>query len=657
MDNKYIKIIAGIVCGVAVLAFAVVYTLSKNNGNLVSGNNGVVNNSEIVTEATELAIDYTESELKVDNLGNYSAKITLADNNITLDGAGATISGSTVTIQKAGVYYITGSLSDGNIVVSADKSDDVQIVLDNVNLTSKTTSPINCIKAGKLTITLASGSVNTISDSENYIVFTDTEKEEPDATIFSKTDVVINGSGKLVVNSKYSDGIASKDGLKIVNANVEINSVDDGIRGKDYVAVKDSNISITSKGDGIKSTNSDDATLGYIAIDGGAILIKSTNDGISAETILNISGNSDINIVTSGDESSSSSKGLKAGKEVTIENGNIKISSTDDNIHSNGIVIINDGTFELSSGDDGIHADTNIVINKGNVNITKSYEGIESDYIEINGGTILVTASDDGINISGGKDGSAMMGRPGQNSFSSVDSSNRKLVINGGDIKVKATGDGLDANGSIYINGGNVLVYGTASNFNGVLDYDKELVITGGNILAYGSTGMWQNPSTSSTQYSLAFNISGKAGDVIVLKDSSNNEIASATTENSYGAILFSNSKIKNGETYTVYVNGTSSGSQTVSSIVTSNVSGGGQFGGRMPQGDFDPNNMPEGFEPGNKPEGFSRGDMPEGFEPGSRPEGFERGNRPEGFDPSNLPEDFDPSQMRGKGNKRGSSN
>ena len=201
MDNKYIKIIAGIVCGVAVLAFAVVYTLSKNNGNLVSGNNGVVNNSEIVTEATELAIDYTESELKVDNLGNYSAKITLADNNITLDGAGATISGSTVTIQKAGVYYITGSLSDGNIVVSADKSDDVQIVLDNVNLTSKTTAPINCIKAGKLTITLASGSVNTVSDSENYTVFTDTEKEEPDATIFSKTDLVINGSGKLVVNS------------------------------------------------------------------------------------------------------------------------------------------------------------------------------------------------------------------------------------------------------------------------------------------------------------------------------------------------------------------------------------------------------------------------------------------------------------------------
>ena len=127
MNNKFIKIIAGVVLGVGILVFAVIYTLGKNGGNVIGGNNSGVKSVNIITESTELAIDYTESELKVDTLGNYSAKITLADNNITLDGAGVTISGSTVTIQKAGVYYITGSLSDGNIVVSADKSDDVQI--------------------------------------------------------------------------------------------------------------------------------------------------------------------------------------------------------------------------------------------------------------------------------------------------------------------------------------------------------------------------------------------------------------------------------------------------------------------------------------------------------------------------------------------------
>ena len=594
--NKYIKFVLPIIAFVCVLLFGVGCSSVKNNSDIVIDNNSSsVGNVEIVTESTELNVEYESSEVKSD-IGNYSAKITLSDSNISIEGAGVTRSGSTITITKAGVYYITGTLSDGNIVVSADKSDDVQIVLDNVSLTSKTTAPINCVKAGKLTITLADGSINTLTDSSSYTAFTDTEKSEPDATVFSKSDLVINGNGKLIVNSKYSDGIASKDGLKIINAVVEINSVDDGIRGKDYVAIKDANINITSKGDGIKSTNDEDETLGYIAIDGGNISIKSEADAIQAETILNVSGN--INIVTSGDANSSSSKGLKAGKEITIESGNIKISSTDDNIHSNGIVVINGGTFELSSGDDGIHADTDIVINKGNINITKSYEGIESDYIEINGGTISVTASDDGINISGGNDGSAMMGRPGQNSFSSVEATNRKLVINGGDITVKATGDGLDANGSIYVNGGNVVVVGTTSGGNGALDYDREMVVTGGNLIVYGSTGMWQNPSSSSTQYSVAFGVSGKSGDVVVLKDSSNNEIASTTTQNSYNAIVFSNSKIKNGETYTLYVNGTNAGSLTTSSSITSNVSGAGQMGDGKMRGNFNQNNMPQDFDP-----------------------------------------------------------
>lgn len=218
---------------------------------------------------------------------------------------------------------------------------------------------------------------------------------------------------------------------------------------------------------------SEDTELGYIAIEGGTINITTEADGIQAETVLNISSDSKINITTNGkitssnnnqefgggfkggfysssstasEEDSQSSKGLKAGTEITIESGNIEINSTDDSIHSNGIILINNGTIKTSSGDDGIHADTNVVINNGNITVSKSYEGLESSYIEINGGTISIVASDDGINVAGGNDSSAMGGRPGENNFSSVQDSNRKLVINNGNLTVNATGDGLYSN-------------------------------------------------------------------------------------------------------------------------------------------------------------------------------------------------------------------
>ena len=352
------------------------------------------------------------------------------------------------------------------------------------------------------------------------------------------------------------------------------------------MAINNAKINITPQGDGIKSTNDTDTSLGYIAIESGEININAKADGIQAETILNIK-EATINITTSGEvkasnqiqqmgfeqkggfnkqdvsttvqEDTGSSKALKAGTEITIESGKFEINSTDDAIHSKGIIIINNGTFSLSSGDDGIHADTNIVINNGNINITKSYEGIESTYIEINGGAIALKSSDDGINISGGNDSSALNGRPGQNSFSQTADINRKLVINGGSIYVNSEGDGLDSNGAIYINGGDIIVAGPTNGGNGALDYDSECVVTGGNIVIYGATGMWQNPSTSSTQNCLTFQLSGKSGDEVSLKDESGNEIASVTIEKTSGAITFSNSKIESGKTYILYVNGTSS--------------------------------------------------------------------------------------------------
>ena len=556
-------------------------------------------NGEVATsQSTELSIEYTETELS----GKYeNATAEIDFTNLSVSGSGVTISNNTVTITTGGTFYFTGTTTNGNIVVNASDDDEVIIVLDNCSITSTNTSAINVIEAKNVIVNVPEGAKSTIADSSNYTEFT--EDDEPDACIFSKSDLVINGSGKLIVNANYKDGIASKDTLKILNTNIEITSADDAIRGKDCVSIKDSNITIKSEGDGIKSTNTD-TEKGYIAISGGSLNIEAESDGIQAESIINISNNPIINIKTSGQvstssgsfnkqttsqETSSSSKGLKAGSEITIEDGTITINSTDDTIHSNGFIKINGGKFELTSGDDGIHADESITINDGEITISKSYEGIESVYIEINGGYISVYSSDDGINAGGGNDSSSL-NRPGANSFANTNSNNQ-IVINGGKVYVNASGDGLDANGSITMNGGDVVVEGPTNDGNGPLDYDASFNITGGTLIAYGSNGMWQNTSTTSTQYAISYAVSGKAGDKLELKDENGNVILSQTTTKAYAQVIFSSPKVENGKTYTLYVNESENASQTVSSIVTTNGSasqgmqGQGGIGGMQGQG------------------------------------------------------------------------
>lgn len=434
MKNKKIKIVLiYILIIICLIGGCIFYFLNKSY-------------TKINTESTKLNVEYSDEEL-TGEWKDYDAKITLNNTSILIEGKGITNVGNTITITSAGTYYITGNLLDGNILIDANKNDEVQIVLDNVTITSSTTVPINCLKSGKLTITLADNSQNSLIDSNSYTDFTDTEDSEPDGTIFSKSDLVING------------------------------------------------------------------------------------------------------------------------------NGTLNISSTDDSIHSNGTIIINNGNINLSSGDDGIYADTSIVISNGNINISKSYEGIESEYIEINNGDISIVSSDDGINISSKNDNSSMGGKMLENASNSVKNSNRKLVINDGTIKVNAEGDGLDSNGSIYINGGDIIVAGPNSGGNGALDYDDECVVTGGNLIVYGSIGMWQNPSDNSKQYSLTFQTSGNSGDEIVLEDSNGNEICSFKAEKNYQCITFSNENIQKGNTYSLFINGNSVTSLTSNNIVTSNAS------------------------------------------------------------------------------------
>lgn len=526
-DNKY-KIMALVMCA------SLLMSCSTNTGYRTDASNESGENTNVeldIKTMSDTIVEYEDNDFYTEWENENPNYIKLNGSSAELQGTGADINENIITINSSGTYVVSGKLENGQIIVDSESDDAVRLVLNNAEINCSDNAPIYIKNSGKTIISLADGTINSVTDGSTYNL-SDAASDEPNAAIFSKDDLTINGSGSLSVNANYNNGIFGKGDLKITGGNINIASADDGLLGRDLLAVRDSNITINSKGDGIKSTNDTDEDKGNIILENGSY------------------------IITSG------TKGIKSESSITIIDGKYTINSTDDSIHSNNSIYVSGGMFDLTSEDDGIHADSEINIEGGAINVLKSYEGIESAAINISDGIIQVTASDDGINVAGGNDGSSVNGRPGQNSFTS--SGIYSLNISGGNLYVDASGDGLDANGSIYMSGGTVILNGPVTNGNGALDYDQQFEISGGLLIAAGSSGMAQVPSESSSQNSvfIKYSQTQKAGTLVNIADNSGKNIITFAPEKDYQTILVSSPDITLNSTYQLYTEGTSTGTE-----------------------------------------------------------------------------------------------
>lgn len=301
--------------------------------------------------------------------------IVCSDSGITVEGDGASTSGQTVTISQTGTYVVTGTMMDGQILIDTGKGETVHLVLNGAELSNRTTAPIYSKGNGKVILTIADGSTNSVSDSTQYQYESETE-DEPDAPIFVKGDLTINGTGTLEVYGNYQCGIRSKDDLKVASGTIRINAESDGLKGRDSVAVRDGSLVITSGKDGIKSNNDEDSDKGYIWIDGGQITIAAKDDGIQAETNVIVDGG-EIHI-TESDE------GI-AGLTVDILDGWVDVVASDDGINSAATV---ETEQEKMADQDGVY----IRIAGGEVRINAMADGIDSNgdfYME--GGTLCLS--------------------------------------------------------------------------------------------------------------------------------------------------------------------------------------------------------------------------------------------------------------------------
>ncbi len=495
-----------------------------------------------------------------------------------------TLSGTDdVTITDGGVYVLTGTLTDGRVLVNAPDAD-VTLVLQDTDITCADSSALYIYKAASVLLYLPDGTASTLTDGGSYDYsdsFSSAADEEPNACLYSKSDLIIAGGGTLTVTGNASNGITGKDTLKIEDASVTVTAANHGVNGKDCLVLKQADVTVTSGGDALRATNDSDTALGCVLIGTSAISLAAGEDGIQAETTLTLFDTTGA--ITSGGGSSAaladdaSAKGIKAGTDITVRSGSYTLDCADDAVHANGSVTISGGTFAITTGDDGVHADDAVTITDGTIDIPKCYEGIEGQTIGISGGTIDIVSSDDGLNAAGGADQSGFGGR-GPDSFGG--SSDCRITISGGTITIDASGDGIDSNGDLTVSGGEIYVSGPTSDGDGALDYDGSATVTGGTVVAAGYSGMAQNFGTDSTQGSILLTCRSTSTETIRVTDASGNVLAEFAPAKAYNCVIVSTPALKQGGTYTVTMGGESA-DVTLESLIYGSGGMGGSMGGQ----------------------------------------------------------------------------
>lgn len=468
-------------------------------------------------ELTESTIDteFTDREKSGSYKASEAVKITLNKTTATVSGSVAKADGSTITITEEGVYIVSGTLEDGQIIVDASDSDKVQIVLDGVHINCETNAAIYVREADKVFITLAENSSNTLGGGNEY---TQIDDNTVDGVIFSKSDLVCNGTGSLTIEADYKHGIVSKDDLVITGGTYKITAADNGITAKDQLKILDGSFVIDAANSAVKAKNTDDTELGNIYIAGGVFTVKAEQDGF----------------------------------------------------HATGSIVVDDGTITVNSGDDGSISGASDgkeppQMPPDTENGSDMQPSQDFDPENAPSGGNAPQNFDPGNAPSDGDAPQMMQGGPGGGGNSEL-----YIKITGGTLTVSADGDGLDSNGGLLVTGGTTIVYGPTSDGDSALDYDGSAIVTGGTLAAIGSAGMTESFDEASTQPVITYYCTEtqSADTTITLTDSDGSALFTVTPEKAYASIVLTCPEMKLDATYTLAA-GTDNEEITLTDIIT----------------------------------------------------------------------------------------
>lgn len=473
--------------------------------------------------------------------------------------------------------------------------------------------------------------------------------------------ITITKEGEYLIEGALSDGmiivdVDKSEKVQLILSGVSINSETSApiyVRQADKVFVTLADGTTNTLTNGGSYTAIDDNNIDAVIFSKDDLTLNGTGSlTISAPAGHGIVSKNDLAITNGTYDITAASHGLSGKDSVAIADGSFTITAGKDAIHSEddgddttGKVFIVDGDFTFSAESDGISALNEVTIMGGKIVIEKSYEGLEARCINISGGEITVTSSDDGLNATDKRSTATDQTKKDQapdmtadlkpksepSSDTAQDQSDWKMKrgagggggmgdtqsdasinISGGIVKINAEGDGIDSNGYLTVSGGEIYVAGPSNSGNAALDYGIAATISGGIVVAAGQSGMAQNFGADSTQGCILVNTQqqNEAGSSVTLLDSDGKELLAWNAEKSYNSVVVSCPEIVDGGKYTLKTGETTT-EVTMEGLL---YGSGSNFGGGMHGGGGKPD--------GQRPDRTKMEDMPE-MPDGVQPEGL----------------------------------
>ena len=605
MKKRILKVL--VVTIIAICSFLLV---ACNSENYKSGG------LKKTTAVAPIVYDVREKESAVEKAATVD--LSALSKDVNADGA-TVLSNDVTTITSAGSYILTGAYA--GITVSVGNGETTHLFLNNATISGDAGIAIsNTNKKSTLIITACENTENEVASKGDDV-----------NAIHVKGALKINGTGTIKVSAK-KNGIKVSKGLSIADSTINLTAGNHALSAR-FIEAESAKINVLSAGKDALNAECDDETQeftldeGYVSLKSSKVFASVSGDGIQADTFVYITGGNvdietaatfvsygaesmaaydlsedDFSYIKSGDTYKKtddvatkgaryamiqSAKGIKCGEIkyeidgteyavtknsnyfIVIDGARVKINSSDDAIHTNsGNVLVKGGALDLTTLDDGIHADELVKIDGGEITVNGSYEGIEGAYVEIGGGTIYITASDDGINAA-----------------SDDESVNEHIIISGGTITVDASGDGMDSNGTIYVTGGTLIVYGSTTGADTGLDADGGILIDGGNVFVASSKEMLEIPASNSKSNVLVYGVNTvPAGSEIILTNADGGEMVRITLKKQAQAIILSTPELATNGTYSLYADENLLASFSVTETITAiGVRSNGGQGGNPP--------------------------------------------------------------------------
>lgn len=530
--------------------------------------------------------------------------VTIVLNGLTLTNADS----AAVTLNKTAEASLIAASGTTNTVADTEGSND-----ENAAVKVKSGAALAIGGTGTLTvdgnakngIKGAADAVITVAEVKLNINAADDGLSCDDELNITGGTLYITAGGDAVKASPDTDDTENPDTTSLGNVTISggtltLNATEDGIQADGDLTISGGTFHVKTNGGHTTALTDDSASCkgfkagGALTVTGGTLTVDSADDALHAST------------------------------DVTISGGTLTLATGDDGVHADNDLVI--GTKGASS------------TSTPRINITASYEGLEGTTVTVYSGDIDVAASDDGvnaanstlgersdkyaINIAGG-DLYIDAGSDGLDSNNDINITGGKVEVYGADAVMDAA---IDYDGTFTLSGGTLfgagmepsagtqayIAVGETSpsgggmgggphgqggsqgmtppgDTNGTADGTNGNRPTPPNFSGNTSTDGTFTPPTKPSGGKADGKPSGnlpnresalgiKEGSVITVQDSSGKTLCTATALGSMSSVIFSSADIKEGETYTVLVDGTSVGTAEAKLGTTDSSSSMGTF-------------------------------------------------------------------------------